>query len=282
MIVFLNGQFVPEEQATVSVFDRGFLYGDGLFETMLVANGKPFRWHQHLSRFLGGAHFLKLQLPFTIEQLAASADELIRRNNISEGILRLTLSRGKGPRGYSIRAADHPTVVISLHPSPNRNAGSVKAWRLITSSVRIPAADPLAAFKTSNKLPQILARCEADAAGVDEALVSNTDGWVVEGASSNLFWIQKGNVCTSPTPSGVLPGVTRAVIIELCKKLQIPTWKACIKPEQLLQTEGVFLSLSSLGIIPASELDQKPLSQSPVTEQLMAAYTKLVRAETQG
>src|SRR5262249_3309468 len=159
MIVFFNGQFVPEEQACVSVFDRGFLYGDGLFETVLVSNGKPFRWDQHLHRLLRGMQFLKFQLPFPIEQLSTNATELIRRNEISEGLLRVTISRGKGPRGYSTRSADNPTVVVSLHASPV--AQRARHWRLITSSVRVPAAEPLAAFKTCNKLPQILARAEA-------------------------------------------------------------------------------------------------------------------------
>ena len=116
MTVFLNGQFVPEAQATVSVFDRSFLYGDGLFETMLVSNGKPFRWPQHCERLERGAKFLGINIPFTRDALARFAAELIAANQMPEALLRLTLSRGVGVRGYSPKDADIPTLVMSLHP----------------------------------------------------------------------------------------------------------------------------------------------------------------------
>src|ERR1017187_269469 len=168
MLIFLNGQIVPEEQAVVSIFDRGFLYGDGLFETMLVFNGKPFRWAQHLQRLQCGAEFLKIKLPFTNEALRSSVAELVVKNQMPDSLLRLTLSRGVGVRGYSPKGAERPTLVMSLHPAPPINAPKTPGWRLITSSFRLPAGEPLAQFKTCNKLPQVLARAEADAAGADE------------------------------------------------------------------------------------------------------------------
>lgn len=115
MTAFLNGQFVPEAAATVSVFDRSFLYGDGLFETMLVSNGKPFRWMQHMDRLERGAEFLGIKTPFTREALAGCAAELIAQNQMPEALLRLTLSRGVGVRGYSPKGADKPTLVMTLH-----------------------------------------------------------------------------------------------------------------------------------------------------------------------
>ena len=212
MLLFLNGQFVPEEEAMVSVFDRGFLYGDGLFETMRVFNAKLFRWKQHLERLQQGADFLKIPLPIAPDSLRAFADELIAQNHATDSLLRLTVSRGIGPRGYSPKAAQTPSLVMSLHPAPQFDAQKPRVWRLITSSVRLPAREPLAHFKTCNKLPQIMARAEADAAGADEALLLNTEGYVVEGASSNLFWIKGRTVCTPPLASGILPGVTRQVV----------------------------------------------------------------------
>jgi aminodeoxychorismate lyase len=280
MIVFLNGQFVPEEQACVSVFDRGFLYGDGLFETLRVSNGRLFRWAQHLERLQRGMEFLRLRLPFSPEKLSKSADELIQRNQAREALLRLTVSRGVGPRGYSARGADRPTLVMSLHAAPGIEADVARRWRLVTSSARLIAADPLAKFKTCSKLTQILARADADAAKADEALLLNTDGWVVEATSSNLFWIQEGNIFTPPLAIGPLPGVTRAVIFELCQKLRLPCREANAKPELLLQSDGVFLTLSSLGIIVASHLDNKPLLQSPIADRVDAAYSELLLSET--
>ena len=166
MIVFINGRFVPEEEALVPVFDRGFLYGDGLFETIRVRNGVPFQWNRHLGRLKAGAGFLGIPLPMEDDALQKTARELATRNNLPDALLRLTLSRGPGPRGYSPRDATNPTIVLSLHPLPPPKP----SWSLITSTVRLPGSDPLARFKTATRLPPIRARMEADAAGADGAL----------------------------------------------------------------------------------------------------------------
>src|SRR5262245_53062585 len=115
MTVFLNGQFVDEEQALISVFDRGFLYGDGLFETMRICNGRPFRWELHLDRLLGGLEFLKIKPPWSRKELRSFADELVHRNQMREALLRLTVSRGVGLRGYAPKGTIRPSVVMSLH-----------------------------------------------------------------------------------------------------------------------------------------------------------------------
>ena len=182
--VFLNGQFVPEEQAVVSVFDRGFLYGDGLFETMRVFNGRIFRWEQHLARLQRGLEFLKLNVSLNPANLRDVADRLVDENQLSDSLLRLTVSRGVGKRGYSPVGADKPTVVMSVHPAPTLSAQN--GWKAVISTVRLPAGEELATHKTCSKLPQILARMEADAAGADEALLLNTEDLVVEGAPQVL------------------------------------------------------------------------------------------------
>lgn len=296
MLVFLNGRFVREEDAVVSVFDRGFLYGDGLFETMLIANGKPFRWTQHLERLERGADFLKIKPPFSSEQLFEFARHLFAENKISDALLRLTLSRGVGARGYSPKGAEIPATVMSLHQNPataflkkskssahemtNPAVIAFPKWKLIISSLRLAANEPLAQFKTCNKLPQILARAEADSAGADEALLLNTDGFVVEGASSNLFWVERDLVCTPPLASGVLSGVTRAVVLEICKSLGMKTRECNVTAERLKRMNGVFVSLSSWGIVEAESLDGYLLGKSPLIEKIRAAYWNCVRAET--
>ncbi len=302
MLVFLNGRFVTEEQAVVSVFDRGFLYGDGLFETLRVFGGKPFRWAQHWERFRRGAGFLGMKIPFPADALRGYAEQLISENQLPDSLLRLTLSRGVGARGYSPQGADRPTLAMTLHPLPgapnsgsahsesgvagvDREAGVPNAecppgWRLITSSFRLPAGESLAQFKTCNKLPQILARAEADAAGADEALLLNTDGFVVEATSSNLFWIASEAVCTPPLTSGILAGVTRAVVLEICRSLGLKCLEINAKPEELKQAQGVFLSLSSWGVVPAQSLDGRGLQPSPLIETIRLAYWQLVRGET--
>jgi aminodeoxychorismate lyase len=280
MIVFLNGQFVPEEQALVSVFDRSFLYGDGLFETMRVFRSRPFRWARHLERLERGAQFLKMSLPFPATALRGLADELIHRNNMPEALLRVTLSRGVGTRGYSPKGAQRPSLVMSLHSAPPLEPEKPPRWRLVISSFRLPANEPLAQFKTCNKLPQILARAQADDAAADEALLMNTEGCVVEASSSNLFWIEANAVCTPPLAGGIVAGVTRAVVLELCPALGLEARQTSITPEKLAQTDGVFLSLSSVGIAEAVSLDEKPLRRSPDVERIRKAYSDLCARET--
>ncbi len=279
MIVSLNGQFVPEERALISAFDRGFLYGDGLFEGIRVFNGKPFRWKQHLERFQHGADFLKITVPFASEAISGFAERLVEENRIPDSLLRLTLSRGVGLRGYSPKGAGSPTFLMSLYSMPAVDFTTPPSWRVVTSSFRLPVNEPLARFKNCNKLPQVLARAEADAAGAEEALLLNSQGFVVEGTTSNLFWIKGGTIYTPPLPSGILPGVTRAVILELCANLRLQSREQNIGAEELDKVEGAFLSMSSAGIAEIAFLNGKALGRSPIVKRLGSAYWETVRGE---
>jgi len=201
-IVFIDGRFVAEIEAKVSVFDRSFLYGDGLFETLSVCRSVPFRWEAHMERLGQGAKFLGLSVPLSPSELRRQAEVLIARNRMPEALLRLTVSRGVGRRGYSPRGADCPCIVMTLHPAPARDSVPEVGWKLATASVRLPAGDALARFKTCSKLAQVMARAEAEAAGADEALLLSTEGFVVEAASANLFWVRSGVVETASHGGG--------------------------------------------------------------------------------
>jgi branched-chain amino acid aminotransferase len=279
MWVLVNGQWVPEQEAKVSVFDRGFLYGDGLFETIRLYHGRPFRWAQHMRRLQCGLELLRLGLPFSLDALRTQAAELVQRNALDEGVLRLSVSRGPGPRGYSAQGAGPATVVLSLHPSAQATAPA-RPIRLHTSGVRVWTADPLAQIKSANKLRHILARVEAEAAGADAALLLNEQGQVAEADSANVFWIEAGVVCTPPLEAGVLPGITRAVVLELCPRLDL-TWREAVAwPQTLWSAEAVFLTSSVQGIVSVGALDGRPLSTSPVVDRLRQAYLTLVRRQT--
>jgi len=270
VLVFLNGEFVPEEKAVVSVFDRGFLYGDGLFEAIRIFNGRSFRWREHIERLRSGAEFLKIKLPFSPRRLRAFADELIVRNKMPDSLLRLSLSRGVGLPGYGPKNAHAPTLVMSLREAPKQE--NPPQWKLITSSVHIVASDPLAHFKTCNKLPQVLARAEADKAGADEALLLNTDGFVAEGTSSNVFWVKRGAIYTPPLAAGILPGVTRAVVFEIAAGLKIPIHEKNVRPKDMMQADAIFLSLTSWGIVEVGVLDGRALRSSPLIAHIQKAY----------
>ena len=276
MLVFLNGQFVPETQAVVPINDRGFTYGDGLFETMRVVNGRPFRLAQHLERMSRGADFLKIRCPFTPEELQGFAGQLIEKNQMPEAILRVTLTRGPGERGYTPGAGDRPTVVMSLQAAPPLDMENPARWSLVISSIHIPAGDFMASFKTMSKLANVLARMEAVEKGADEALLVNTNGEVAETASGNLFWVLRNQVCTVPADCGVLPGVTRAVVLEICRTLGLSTDQRVIKPEALRDFEGIFITQSVFGVVPVTALDGEPVACSPRVDQIRRAYCKML------
>jgi branched-subunit amino acid aminotransferase/4-amino-4-deoxychorismate lyase len=276
MLVFLNGQFVPEAQAVVPINDRGFLLGDGLFETMRVVGGKPFRFAQHLERMTRGADFLKIKPPFTPKELEKFSAQLIGKNNLPDSILRVTLSRGAGERGYGFNGECKPTLAMTLHAAPPEK--SIE-WNLVTSSLRIPAADPLSSFKTTSKILHVMARAEAKEKGADEALLVNTNGEVAETASGNLFWVYDDKICTVPTGRGVLPGITRAVVLEICQTLGLQVNKRVIKPEALRNSQGIFVTQSALGIIPVSIFDDEPVGTSPLVDQITQAYDEILMKE---
>jgi aminodeoxychorismate lyase len=280
MMVFLNGKFLPEADAVVSVSDRGFLLGDGLFETMRVANGKTFRFAQHLERLMRGADFLKIKPPFTPKELEKFAVQLIAENQTPEAILRVTLTRGPGARGYSPKNTGTPTLAMTLHPLPPQNADEPLQWSLVTSSYRIPASDALSSFKTTSKILNILARDEAEGKSADEALLLNTNGEVAETAGGNLFWVFQDKICTVPTGRGVLPGITRAVVLEICQSLGLETNKRVIKLEHLRNAEGLFVTNSALGIVPVAAFDGEPVAPSPLVDQIAGAYAERLARES--
>ncbi len=279
MVVFLNGQLVPEAKAVVPVSDRGFLYGDGLFETMRVFNGRPFRMAQHLERMVRGANYLKIPLPFTPKQLQHSAADLIEQNKMTDAVLRVTLTRGPGQRGYSPKEAGPPNVVMTMHEITPLDPANPPRWSMVTSPFQIPASDPLASFKTGSKLLQVAARADAEARDADEALLINTNGEVAEAAGGNLFWVYHEKICTTPTGRGALPGITRAVVLEICQVLGLPTNKRVIKREALKNAEAIFLSQSAFGLISIVSLDGEPVPDSPLVEKIYNAYCEMLAKE---
>lgn len=280
MMVFLNDEFVPEAEAKVSVFDRSFLYGDALFETMRVHNGRVFQWSQHWVRLEQGAIALGIHLPFTIAEALVKAEELLRLNKVENGVLRLHLSRGVGMRGYSPKGADNPVLVLTTHRAASVDLLQPPRWTLATATLRLPTGNALSQPKHANRLLHVLAKQEAQAQGAEDALLLNTDGEVVEAASANLFYIQHEIICTPPLASGALAGVTRGLVFELCKKLGFERQEKAITPEKLLKAKGVFLTLSTLGIVEVTRIDDILLSTSPLVTDLQADYWEALQTET--
>ncbi|MGA4579933.1 aminotransferase class IV [Limisphaera sp. VF-2] len=277
MMVYWNGRIVPAEQACVSVMDRGFLFGDGVFETVRLTGGRPFLWKEHWARWQAGASFLGIQIPVSEESLRAGILALVEANQIEEGVLRLTLSRGPGPRGYSPRGAGPPTLVMTVHPIPP-GAEARATWRVCTSRVRLAGADPLSRFKTCNRLLQVLARAEADAAGLDEAILLDSHGCVIEGSSCNVFWVKSDRLVTPGPEQGALPGVTRGWVMAEARARGWEVVEATAPAEEVWEADGVFVTLSTRGIVEVTEWDGRPLRRWPGVAELWGLYEKALQA----
>ena len=280
MIVFLNGKFLPAAEAVVPVNDRGFMYGDGLFETTRVAHGRAFRLAQHLERMVRGADYLKIPMPYPPKEIQKFVAQLVEANAMPEAVLRVTLTRGAGERGYTPPAVcGPPTLVATLHPLPPMPADEPLQWSMITSSYHIPASGAISSFKTTSKILHVFARIEAHERGVDEALLLNTNGEVAETAGGNIFWVYQNSICTVPTGRGVLPGITRAVVLEICQSLGLEASKRVIKPQHLRNAEGIFVTQSVLGIVPVVAFDGEAVVPSPLVDQIASAYNEMLQRE---
>jgi aminodeoxychorismate lyase len=278
--VWIDGRIVPAALATVSVFDRSFLYGDGLFETVRIANGRPFRWSAHMDRMEATTDLLRIRRPYPRETLLAAATALLDINRIPEGVVRLHLTRGVGRRGYSPAGADTPRVVIATAKLPE--AASLESRRRVMTVARFPiaAGDPLAGCKSASRLPYVLARAEAEAAGFDEALLLNTDGHVVEAASANVFWVEGSALFTPPLGDGPLPGVTRAAVLEVAQGLGISTAEISAKPARLHAAAGMFLTSSGPGVVEVSRLDGIGFPECGTVSRIRSALETTIARET--
>jgi len=275
--VYFNGSIVPSAEAFVTIFDRGFLYGDGLFESIPFFKCRFFAFEDHWRRFEKGLEFLRIRSPITLEQARSAADILVEKNLMSDGIFRLQVTRGKGNRGYSPRGAEDPTCVAAVFPldAPDKN---FQSWTLQTSSFRLATGDPVHRHKTCNKLIQVMAKSEAEGMGADEALLLTDAGLVAETSSGNIFWLKEGTLFTPPETFPLLPGITRDRVTELASKYDLKFAAVSSRPEDLFQADGVFITFSSFGIVEVFSLDGKPLPQSARTKLLWDAYWKSVFA----
>ncbi|MCS7091329.1 MAG: aminotransferase class IV [Verrucomicrobiota bacterium] len=280
MTVFHNGRYVSAEEAHVSIWDRGLLYGDGVFETLPVVNGRPFLWKEHLHRWRAGASFLGIAVPLDEAVLRTAAEELMERNQLSDGVLRLTLTRGPGPRGYSPRGAGPPTLIMTLEPS-GTTSGQPKSWDVITAQTRAPAPGPLSAYKTCNRLAQVLARAEADAAGAHEALLTDGEGRVIEASAANVFWVDEAGLWSPGPEQGALDGITRRWVLAFCRSRGWPVHTAAAGIDQVRRAMGIFLTLSTLGVVEIVRWDGQAVHRWSAVRELQEAYAAALQTNTE-
>lgn len=239
MLAYVNGRFIPADQPVLAVNDRSFLYGDGLFETIRITNGQPFLWREHLERLQRSAEFLKIPLPYDAAEIELATRHLLVQNDMPEGMVRIHLSRGGGERGYALPSTPSPTLVITTHKFIRSES---KGLNVITSHVRVLADDPLTQHKTANRLPNILARQQADAGGADEALILNNHGQIAEASAANVFVIRGNQLITPPLTSGALAGTTRAFLLKIAAAKNLVGVEAPLTTNDLKCADATFLS----------------------------------------
>lgn len=281
--VFLNGSLVPKEDAKISVDDRGLLLGDGVFETMRSYGGKVFRFDKHLKRLFDALAVIHLSITYQPDELKDALYDTLKANQLQNASIRLTVTRGQGGRGINIPENPSPTVIITARefiPYPERFYQ--EGMRTGISEIRQNLSSPVPGIKTLNFLNNILARIEAREKGLDEAILLNTDGFVCEGTVSNIFLVKKGTIITPDRESGILPGVTREVIIELALREGIRIEEKKVKPSELKEADECFLTNTLMEIMPVSEIDKRKVGKGkpgPLTLHLMEWYEDLVRKE---
>ena len=212
MNVYLNDRIIRADAARIDPTDRGLMLGDGLFETIAVFGGEPRRLDRHFARLRGGAHVIGLSVPTDDEGLARALAETRDANGIVDGLLRLTLTRGPAPRGVLPAPGARPTLLITA--SPRDAASSLPARAVISTTTRRNEHSPLSRLKTLNYLDNVIARCEAEARGADEAILLSTAGRLAETTVANLYVVIAGETLTPPVEDGALPGVVRAELLE--------------------------------------------------------------------
>ncbi len=276
MWVYLQDRFVPKEEAVVSIFDHGFLYGDGLFETFRAYRGKIFRLDRHLTRLARSAERLALSIP-PLPRLEEIVYQTLERNRLEEALLRLTISRGAGEIGLDPGLCEKPTLIVTArpfsgYPKEDYQRGVSAVILQIRRNIAI-TADP--AVKSLSFLDNVIGKIEAKRRDAFEGIFLNAEGNLTEGTISNLFWVRNGVLETPLPEAGLLEGITREVVINLATNLGISVREGLYSSDLLFQADEAFLTNSGLELMPLTEVDHRPIGDGrpgPITLALHQAF----------
>lgn len=273
--IWANGRIVRGDEAATSLFDRGTRDGGGIFETLRVYEGRPFAWQRHMERLVLAAAELGFPVPPRPSAMRDAIGELLAAQSLTDAVVRITVTRGIAG-GRPTRAG----AWIDAQPLQSR------LWRGTRSGDAAAIVSPLVfdlgwlgAYKTTSRMAWDLAREQAIAIGADEALLVSSTGELLEGSASNVFVVREGEVLTPPLSSRVLPGVTRAIVLQLCAELGIRARECVLKAASLRDAESLFVTNSVQEILPIATLDGRALRSREVPEQLLAAYREHVTAQ---
>ena len=278
----VNGNVAPAEQARVSVLDNGFTFGDAVYETLRTYGGRPFHLDRHLERLRTSAGRLGIEAPGDDAVFARRLDELLERADNAESYIRIILTRGEGDISYRFDRVKGPTLVMVVKPfEPPPARDYAEGIPIVIASVRRNhprALDP--AIKSNNLLNNILAVREGQERGAAEAILLNDRGEVAEGASSNIFVVRGGAVATPPLDAGILPGITRRLVLDLCRALGIPAGEETLLAADLLAADEVFITSTTKEAAPVRTIDGRPVGDGrpgPIHQRILQAYRDYAR-----
>ena len=281
LLVYVNGKLVPKDQATVSVFDHGFLYGDGVFEGIRAYDGVVFRLRQHIERLYRSAHALLLRVPLSMEQMQDAILTTIRANGLRNSYIRVVVSRGVGDLGLDPRNCLEPSIIIiadkiSLYPQEKYETG----LDLITLNIRRNSAQSLDPnIKSLNYLNNILGKIECVRANVEEGLMLNQEGRVAEATGDNIFLVRRGELLTPPASAGILDGITRNAVMELAKVRNITVSEILFNLYDVYNAEECFLTGTGAEVIPVVKVDDRVIGSGKpgqMTKMLISDFRELV------
>jgi len=287
LLVYIDGKYYPKSQAKVSVYDHGFLYGDGVFEGIREYNGLVFKLKDHIDRLYRSAHAIMLKIPLTKEEMIKAVLETLRRNSLKDSYIRLVVSRGVGDLGLDPRKCPQPTIVI-ITDTISIRAGNATEVGITTmfSWVRRNTVDSTSAeVKSLNYLNSILAKIEANACGVDEALCLENNGCVAEGVGENVFIVKKGELFTPPSSTGALAGITAEVVAQLAARLRIKLTVTNLTPFMIFTADEAFFTGTAMELVPIREVNKRQIGEGkpgPITKKLMAEFRKVIEDPSQG
>lgn len=280
----MNGEYVKKEEATVSVFDHGFLYGDGIFEGIRVYNGNIFRLREHLERLYDSAKSILLEIPYELEEMEHLVVESVRKNGLNDAYIRLVVSRGVGDLGLDPAKCAEPNVIIIVDQiSIYSSELYEKGLHIISVPTRRNIPDALnPKIKSLNYLNNVLVKIEANNAGLSEALMLNADGYVAEGSSDNVFMVKRGTVYTPPTYLGALEGITRQAIMDICERTGYTVKEEPFTRHDVYVSDEIFLTGTAAEVIPVVNVDGRTIGTGkpgPVTQHLLSEFRKIVEVE---
>ncbi len=283
MLIYLNGAFVPKEEARVSVFDHGFLYGDGVFEGIRAYNGRVYRLTEHVDRLFDGAKAIDLTVPLTKQEMIEAILETLRQNNLTDAYIRPIISRGDGDLGLDPRKCPKANVVvIAVEWGAMYGDLYEKGLTAVSVSIRRNPAEALPPnIKSLNYLNNILAKIEANYKGGDEAIIFDTNGYVAEGSGDNIFVVKNGAICTPPTINN-LRGITRAAVLELLEAMGIPYAEQNMGYYDLYTADEVFVTGTAAEVAPITLIDGRTIGTGrpgPITRQLIEAFKTTTKNE---